>query len=332
MSVLSLKGNDNSLVIAVFRAYHKRYSALLHYDRGGKLENTYDDEETEKLLKFEHGFNKARYKKGRKQLALNPKFSIVKAPHKGAFLPLFPADENQQRTVHYVCGKGGSGKSYLSKQLSHMYAKLGYNVFLVTPVADEAFAGMHVKVGDLVEVNKESDYDKQLEDYNKAKIKLKYKKKELEPEELMELELLMLGLKPKKGKGQKVYKFTKDYYKLIQKPSLWIFDDTEASADQGKLEFLQNAQLLTGRHNDICMIVINHQANNGHRTRHVINESHTYTCFRPMNRYTAYFLKTYMQFTKKQIHKVTEIFQQSRYCTIYKDFNVLLGSHICMSV
>ena len=206
------------------------------------------------------------------------------------------------------------------------------NVFIVTPVPDPSYSGTAVDINDLVVIDDSTDCEKKLKEYQKTKIKLKHQKKHLTPEEYMELEMLIVDMKPKKGKNAKIYKFTDAYKRLIKMPSLWIFDDTEASADQAKLHFIQNSQLLTGRHNNINMIIINHQSNAGHRTRDVINESHTYTCFQPMNRYTEYFLKTYMSFSRKQIKRVEEILEHSRFCTIYRDFNVVLGNHVAYSV
>lgn len=331
--MLSMKFIDkDSVAIALFSAYHKKNSGFLYYNKNGGGNQNYSVEDRDYLLELQYGKDKARYEKNRKLLKLSPKFSIVRAPHKGGFLPFYPMNAEGERVVHYIAGKSGSGKSYMAKMLSHMYTKMKMNTFLVSPVPDSSYSGTHVDVNDLVVVDDSTDYEQKLKKYQKAKIKLRYQKKILTPDEIMKLEMMIIDMKPKKGKNHKVYKFTEEYYRLIKMPSLWIYDDTEASADQAKLHFIQNSQLLTGRHDNITMVIINHQSNAGNRTRDVINESHTYTCFQPMNRYTDYFLKTYMSFSRKQIKAVEKILDKSRFCTIYRDYNVILGTHVAYSV
>lgn len=154
---------------------------------------------------------------------------------------------------------------------------------------------------------------------------MKYKRKELKrnPRELLKLELFVNELKPKKT-TEKIYKFTDLYYKRIKKPSLFIYDDNEAEGDEGRLKFLMNSQLLTGRHDNINMIIMNHRATSGNKTKNITDEMHCYVFFRPYNRYMGYYLQEYLQYDKFHIKKIRELLKTSRYIALYRDMDIIL--------
>ena len=252
--------------------------------------------------------------------------SKLKAPNAlGKFVPFMPQSEHGERIIHYIYGKSGAGKSTLAKELCEYYDKL-INVFLISPVQDDSFKAHHLNISDLVVLDKSNSYAKQKREYENAKIKLKYKKKEavIDDDALMQLEIAINDLKPTKTKHN-TYKFTPLYQKLITKPSLFVYDDNEAESEQDKLNFMQSSQLLTGRHDDISMLILNHQANSGNRTRNVINESNMFTCFAPFNRYTQYFAKEYLQLTVNNITKLKQLLKQSRSVTYYKNEHIILA-------
>ena len=73
------------------------------------------------------------------------------------------------------------------------------------------------------------------------------------------------------------------------------------------------------------MIVMNHQANNGSKTRDTINGAHVFTFFAPWNRYTAYFVKEYLQLDQFATKKLREMLRESRYVSVYKTYNIILS-------
>lgn len=324
--------SNNGLAIALFNAYHKKYSKFVFYTDGPRVDELSDEDRAE-LMKFQHGSD-ARYKSNWDKLPLDNKLSIIRSPAKGTFVPFFPMNQENERNIHYIFGRSGSGKSYLAKQLSQFYSKMKTNVYLVTPIPDDDYAGKNLPLASLVEINSASNYEKQKKKYEKARIKLKYAKRggELDDDVLMAMELAVLDLKPVKGKSTNLYKTTDKYKKLLEKgPSLFIYDDTEAISDQPALDYLRTQQLLTGRHHHISMIIINHMSNSGNRTRNIINESNQFTFFRPFNRYTHYFLKEYLQFNGKQIAQAKSMLKSSRYVSVYKNESILLAQNKMLS-
>ena len=327
--MLSYTKYASSHAIALMDAYHKKNSRFVFYGEG--IAEDLTEEQKKELLHMQHGFEATRYKKHRDELEVNPRLSMLEPTVKGHFVPFYPVNEEGERNVHYIFGRSGSGKSYLAKQLSKWYTKLKVKVFIVSPVEDAAYSGRFVTLDELVEVNQSSSFEMQKKTYETAKIKLKYARaKKLDPDLLMQMELAVLDLKPKRAKGETLYKTTERYEKLVKAPSLFIYDDTEVS-DQGKLDFLRNKQLLTGRHQHVNIIIINHQANSGNRTRHVINESNMFTFFKPFNRYTSYFLKQYLQFDARMLNKVKELLKSSRRVTVYKNESVLMSEQKMIS-
>jgi energy-coupling factor transporter ATP-binding protein EcfA2 len=321
--------------IALFKAYHKKNTKFVFKSPNGDYERNLSKEDRDDLLKFEHSARKTRYQKAMINMKLDPRFTKINAVNKGSFIPFYPETKDKERVVHYICGKSGSGKSYLAKTLALLYKQYGLNTYLITPVPDDAYGAVSVDINDLVQIDTENSYELALKKYKEAKLKFKMKKKllknELDIDEIVKLELAVEDMKPVKPKGQKKFKLTETYKQYITMPSLFIYDDTEACSHTEKVRFLQDWQLLTGRHNDIYMIIINHQSSKYSETRNVINELNTYTCFNPINYFTKEFLKRYMQMGAREVNKVEEILRKSRSCTIYKDCNVILGEHVVYS-
>lgn len=327
--MISFTQTAKSYIIAMFIAYHKKHNQLVFYSKDNNKNHSIsslNDDDLLKLLQLQYGKTKTRYKKALTELPLQNDAFILNKPVRGEFIPLFIPVENQ-RFVHAIFGASGSGKSMLAKKLSKYYARY-LKCYLITPVPDKDYNAKFVSVDTLVTINSDNDYDKQLKLYNEAKIKLKYKKKmkDVDDKILMELELMVNDMKPKKTKAN-IYKLTDEYHKLTSQPSLMIFDDTEATPDQAKLQFLQDQILLTGRHKQINMIVIHHQANNGHKTRNLINESNLFTVF-DINHYTSYFLEKYLKFTKHEVKSIDNMIKdggEHTPITIYKKIKTIVS-------
>jgi energy-coupling factor transporter ATP-binding protein EcfA2 len=326
--------SDDAIIVGSFKAYHAKQTKLVFYDKNCESEAEYSDSELKEMLSIQYGKTAVRTKKALKELELDDeKFAMIKKPNvKGEFYPFYPENLCGERNVYYIFGKSGSGKSTLAKYLSKLYSSV-VKVYIVSPVHDNEYHGQFVDINKLVVVDDENDEKKMKQDYEKAKIKFKYMKKNGElddPDDQMEYELLLASLKPEKRKTN-LFKLTNEYKKMIEKPSFWIFDDTEVEADQAKLEFLQNSQLLTGRHDNITVATLNHQANNGAKTRNLINESNVFCFFSPFNRYTQYFCVQYLQMDAKQIGIAKKLLKNSRYVVIYKDLNLILSQDTIMT-
>lgn len=326
--MLSYEDSKNGIIVAVFDSKsHKNKSKYVFYDETKKNDKLTPDEEQE-LKKALYGYEKARTKERMKKLELNECANIFINPsnshNEGAFIPFYPQTHNGDRTIIYITGRSGSGKSTLAKKLSWYFNKI-MNVYILSPITDDEYHGTFLKLSDLVEVDTSNDYDIQKKEYEDAKIQLKYKRKELKrnPKDLVDLELFVNDLKPKRT-TEKIYKFTDLYHKKIRKPSLFIYDDNEAEGDTEKLKFIMNSQLLTGRHDNISMIILNHHATSGGKTRNISNEAHCYVFFKPYNRFTEYYLKEYLQYDKFHIKKIRELLNDSRYVAVYKEMDLLL--------
>jgi hypothetical protein len=108
------------------------------------------------------------------------------------FLPFYI---KQDRIIHYIFGKSGSGKSYLSKKLSNMYSKL-MSVYIISPIKDNEYTGSFLEINDLIVKN--DDYEEEKKYYDELKIKFKYFKnnKNIDLKTKQDLELEILKLKP----------------------------------------------------------------------------------------------------------------------------------------
>ena len=297
------------------------YSEEMHVQK-----DSLSTEELLELLQLQHGRKRVDEPYKRKNAELS--ISKLEAPHGGYFLPLMPPSDESARTISYVFGKSGVGKSFISKQLAEIYGRF-LDVYIVSPVPDKEWVGKRVSIDELVTT--ENDTDENQRAYEQAKIKLKYKKKdnELASDDLMQIELALNDMKPQRTTAKlNTWAFTDKYKAMIKKPTLFVYDDSEAFPKQlqGKLQYLQDSQLLTGRHDSISMIIINHLSNSGGRTRNTINEAHTYTFFKPYDRYINYFLKEYLQMTYKPLQRIKKMLQHSRSVTVYKNESIILSN------
>ena len=245
------------------------------------------------------------------------------------FIPFYFMNENYDRNIHYIFGKSGVGKSTLAQKLSFYFNKI-MDVVIISPIKTGDYKGSFYDINSLVNFNKNQSYEEQNKIYNELKIKFKYfikknkmNKNEIDMDLLKNIELDLLKQKPDKANEEKLFETTKLYNDIIKKPSLFIYDDNEIESNYKKLMYLMNTQLLTGRHQNINMIILNHQSNNGLQTRNIINESNLYTFFN-YNRYVNYFLKNYLLLDEKQINICKNLLKYSRFVTIYKDLNIIL--------
>lgn len=270
----------------------------------------YDLDTMKQLKTLQYGKTQTRYMKHTRDLTLSNHIDLLKKPNtKGEFVPFYIPDE---RFVHVINGKSGSGKSFKAKKLAELYGKLGLKLYIITPKPDDwAKYGEVVNVNDLVVNSTDKEYANQLKEYEEARLRLKYAKKQYKDTEmLIKLEMKVNELKPTKtGKDKAEYKFTDMYKGLLYKPSLWIYDDTEALDEKAKLKFIQNSQLLTGRSAFCNMIIINHLTTNAHDTRILLIEGHVFTLYE-MSKINYYFLETYLRLDKKVINLITDLLQE----------------------
>lgn len=304
--MLTFDDNGDGKIVALFQSYHNKNRRMVYLTkRTGSKQYSFGEQRLLKAL--EHGKSAVRYKKHVDDLQLNTNMDILQKPDtQGAFLPFYIPEE---RFVHVINGKGGSGKSYKTKLLAELYGKIGLKVYIVSPKPDDwAKYGTVVKIDELVVNNSDKSYEEQLQVYEEAKLRFKHAKKELkDPEMLIKLELKVNQMKPKKAtKKQVAFKFTDKYKELLKEPTLWVYDDTEALDETAKLKFIQNSQLLTGRSAFVNMIIINHLTTNGHDTRLLLIEGHIFTLFE-MSKINRYFLETYLRLDGKVISLIEEL-------------------------
>lgn len=287
----------------------------------------YDEETLRELLKMEHGAKAVKYRDAMHTLENNISRLTIPQGFNGAFLPLLPGTKEGERVAHYISGQSGSGKTYLAREIAKLYEKIGMKVIMISPVTDHGMPGDSMPIDKLVDFDTKSDSSKEEDEFNQLVIRYRNKKSGLTPEKRIFFENMILKMKPKTKKKRFLFMKTKKCKAILKKPErkLFIFDDNEAAEDTEKVLWLQNQLLLTGRHDSAYMIVINHLANNGNKTRNIIQESHTYTFFTPYNQQTDYFLKKYGQLDIHQRRIVKKVLNSSRYCTIYRLERIILG-------
>jgi len=253
----------------------------------------------------------------------------VRADSKSKFNAI--PDITKERTVWFLSGPSGSGKSFYSASLLDTWRKFGIKrVFIITTQEDPKFGkAEYVNINKIViPSKKDNDFVEQMDAYLKAKMKFKIRKKEMmkdqvDLDDVIDLELEIDKMKPNKGKNVTSFqlynlkKFEKDYGN-----SVWLFDDYENmdEATVQKVKFLRNHILTTGRHYNANMIICNHLTNFGGDSRLIMAETHYFVLF---NRGTArskkYFLQNYLDMDKQQIKRVLKSLNNSRSVTICPD-------------
>lgn len=335
---MSLNYDDEGIPIAIqFYSERSKKNKMVSLDEStpkGLDEDMITQEHLELVYGKEAVKRKASADRKRKELIEEIKEKNilrdeVRADTKSTF-KAFP-DITKERTVWFLSGQSGSGKSYYSASLLDMYRKFGIkHVFIVTTQEDPKFGK-----ADYVDVNKivipskkDNGYVNQMDAYKKAKMKFKLQKKQMMKDDIdldtiIELELEIEKMKPDKGKDVTSYqiydlkKFEKDYGN-----SVWLFDDYENmdEATLKKVKFLRDHMLTTGRHYHANMIICNHLTNFGGDSRLIMAETH---CFVLFNKGTArskkYFLQNYLDMDKKQVKRVLKSLNNSRSVTICPD-------------
>lgn len=256
---------------------------------------------------------------------------VVIFPKCGNDSVLVPLLIRSKRTVYYIAGQSGAGKSFLAKMITEYMSAIG-PCYLITTVPDSSYNATLLDVTKLVEKNTNGD----LAAYNRAKIVYRNKKKHLTDDQKIEMELMIEDLKPKTVKDE--YRLTDDYRRIIEetatmtpdseKRSLFIYDDTEVHPDAAKLKFIQDTQLVNGRHDNISMCILNHLTNSGIKTKLQISESHVFCIFKPLNKYVIYFLTMYMSFSDEMVASVRAMLSMSRYVCVYPEFKLILCEYL----
>lgn len=333
--MLSFNQKDDGKIVAVFSNPYKNKSKYVYLNKVN-AEDKIDKETLKELLRLKFGI-KAQYKVQQRELKSEVRNdeSILNAPSgyskDSVFLPFLPLSfGNSERVVSYIFGKSGVGKSTMAKNLAFFFSKI-MPVYLISPVKDASYPAKIIDIGDLVEVNTDDDYEKQKKEYEKAKIRFKHRKKQLDDDNMIEkLEVALVEMKPTIKKKVQAFKTTDKCDKIVNgSPCMFIFDDNEAESQQQKLNL--NKFLLTGRHLNVNLIILNHHGNNGYSTRNIINEAHSYTFFKPFTRYINYFLTTYLEFSQRQVRAVRKLLKtedpdEYNWCSIYPHGNIMMNN------
>lgn len=256
-----------------------------------------------------------------------------------SYIPFTPL-VNGERYVHLICGTAGSGKSQLAKTMSRFYSQF-MKCVLVTPVPSKDYKCEHIETDQLVQDYADGEYDEAMKEWQKKKIRFKYVKraKELDQQALRELEIALEVSKPKKPKNQAEYQLTDRAKQLLEdhKAIFFIFDDCEAEDLVKKNQWLQKKFLLTGRHNGIHMVIINHNFDASTKLgRYIISESHTITIFKRsldkqvLSHECDNFLEKYRKVpkrTRKLVEKLlNEVPGRYGWVTIFKEYPIIVSS------
>lgn len=327
--------NEDMDIIAVSRDLEDSDNSRLVYfspteDGSVKLDELDNTTRYEYLALF-HQKDHLRSGPYRQKVSAGKKVTLLTPHNKNSvFVPLYIRD---QRTVYYICGQSGAGKSVLAQTICEYLAKI-QPCFLVTTVPDSRYEATMLDVKQLVQKNDDADETA----YKHAKIVFKNKKKHMTDEQKIEMEMAIDRLKPKVGADE--YKLTESYWEIIhntktltsnaEERSLFIYDDCEVHPDTNKLRFIQDTQLVNGRHNGITMCILNHLTNNGLRTKLQISESHVFVIFRPLSKYVKYFLEQYMDFNPDMMKCVRIMLENSRYAAIYPQLKVILSQQMIL--
>lgn len=302
------KKEKDSQLVAIFKSYGDKFTE----PQWKPTIPVYHDHKPTKVEQPDNGLIKRTFK-------------VIDKPSNsnGQFVPFFTNPTG--RTIYYVAGRSGSGKSFLAKEQCKFFQKLGINCFVITGMhgeSESSFPGAKI-----LDIDELVDLDNSQEKlYREMKIRYKHKKKGLDSEQKVQFEIHLDQLKDDLKK--KNFRETLAYHQLVSRPSFWIYDDLENSKDE-RIHWLRTQALIMGRRRGINMCVINHLPKNGCKTgaREVILESHVYIMMAPFSRQVESFLKTYMSFDDTMLRAVRELLCQSRYVAVYRDLNYLIAQH-----
>lgn len=241
---MSFNTEDKGLPVAFLKySPHSKKNKIISLDEENK--KSLDPEEiTHDHLELLYGKEKIKRRKAEERM----KQELIKELREHSILKdefrvkdkegkLYPIpDINKERTVWFLSGQSGSGKSYLSAELLNYYRKAGIKkIFIFTLKPDPKFGkAIYLNIDNIVKPTSNRQYQKSMDDYKKAKMKFRYKKKEMMEEgadldDIIDLELEIENMKPSKEKKIESYeikdikKFEKDIH-----DSVFLFDDYES--------------------------------------------------------------------------------------------------------
>lgn len=249
-----------------------------------------------------------------------------------SFIPFY--NHPSGRTIHYVIGKSGLGKTTMTTNIIKNVikkSKSNIGVYLISPldegVNDPSFEGLKIRSVEAHKLvsNDKNDYETQLKEYNEMKINFKYKKKEIEDEELLrEMELKLLEYKPTKIKGN--YSYTPLMKKILESHDFtyFIFEDAD-SLDKNiyVAELLKNI-LIHGRHDRINAFIIAHTVlpQSSVLGKYTWKESHIISFFGELPHASSAYLMREYSFDRYQIKKIRDLLKNSRHVSIIDKLNI----------
>jgi len=292
---------------------------ILYYDKDNKTATEIIDDDSLKAL---HGFT-MRTKKAREEVKkYSDKISRVEASKNSKFeiIPYSIGSDSDdfKRNAIVVQGRAGSGKSYIAKQITNTYRKMGIKkIYLITDVPDDDYKAKLIDINDLVVPNNE--YEIQKEEYENMKIAFKYKKKAIDdPDTLIKMEQNLLKMKPRDDLKNKLEFVVSDNdIKRLFSDCVLILDDYENNVDRKKIEFLQDFLLNYGRHNRCNMIIIRHQALGGVATSLIKSELTNLIVFQGSSAHQKrVLLGKYLGLSPEEIKRINLSLKKSRWVNI----------------
>lgn len=243
-------------------------------------------------------------------------------------LPVSLSSKEQDRDVHYLSGRGGSGKSYYSAGLIEKYRKAGYDVFVITDIPDKKFEPCtYLNINDFVSIG--GKYDSDLRTYRKKMLAFRRIKKDLEPEDADELELALMDLKPKESEKKRIelaYK-DEDLAELFHK-SVVLFDDYENNENIKLISFFRDNLLTKSRHFKCSLIICNHSTNFGNGSKLIMGETSNFVLFSKSTPHSReYFLSKHLGWKPVDIAKVERALKKSRWVNIDRDLDICISQN-----
>ena len=240
--------------------------------------------------------------------------------------PVSLTSKEQERDVHFLSGRGGSGKSYYSATLVAKYRAKGKNVFVITDIPDKKFGKCkYLDINDLVTVG--GKYADQLRVYRKKMMSFKRLKKDLEPEEADELELALMDIKPKDSEKRRMeLVFSEDETAELFKNSVVLFDDYEKNENISLISFLRDHLLTKSRHYKCSLIICNHSTNFGRDSKLIMGETSNFVLFKKSTPHSRkYFMSEHLAWKPREIDMVENALKTSRWVNIDRDLDICLS-------
>ena len=238
---------------------------------------------------------------------------------------LFPIDlaKRRERSVFFLSGAAGSGKSYLSTEIAEMYRLAGRPVLIITDVRDPKFDRLDAEYLDIDElVGPDPAFDEAQARYRAAKTRMRHylriARDRLQVEDIVAMEARVEEEKPDRRlfSSQRLLLEGKAFDDFFR-DALVIFDDYETNADVKRISFLRDDLLVKGRHLNTSLVICNHTLNDGHAFRLIKQEATDFVLYRSVEPSKAtYFMEKTLGMEKSAVARTLLTLESNRWCCL----------------